>query len=313
MEVVLTGSGLALLWRLVRNRSGRRHPRQLRKHRQGPAARPTHDNRRSSDVKNKKDIRLQQALAPDEAALVAQTQRSCEDLGDDVDRPEVEKKASSWRHESRKWVFITAAATAATAAAAVAGAATAAASRASSTKTAHKHDERNTNAKTTKKKIVQQAESAARAFRADDRVRIDIHCSRGGVVAFDASVTVPRVVDVDADAGVRVANAWSTVRRASLGQLRPKVDLRDIMWQKVNHIRHDHTFNSSTSGSDDQTNDVGETARRITGTDDVDASAVIEQESRWRWGWVRGSSRMTVLAGTSTKYVTTTVKPILIM
>lgn len=156
--------------------------------------------------------------------------------------------------------------------------------------------------KTKKKK---QEESAAGAFRADDRVRIDIHRSRGGVVAFDASVMVPRVVDVNADAGVRVANAWSTVRRASLGQLRPKVDLRDIMWQKVNHIRSDHNCNTS-SGSNDETIDVGEIARRLAGTDDVDAAVVIEQEARWRWGWVRGSSRMTVLAGT-TKVTTTTL------
>lgn len=93
-------------------------------------------------MKKRKDINLRQALAPCGAELVSQTQhqvepdRSCED-GVDVDRPEVEKKASPWR-QSRTWVFMAAAATAATAAAAVAAAA---ASRTSSTKTAHEHDE----------------------------------------------------------------------------------------------------------------------------------------------------------------------------
>ena len=54
-----------------------------------------------------------------------------------------------------------------------------------------------------------QKKPTINSTRPDDRVNIDIRRMRGGVVAFDASVTVPCVAADD---------VWSTVRRASLGE-----------------------------------------------------------------------------------------------
>lgn len=53
----------------------------------------------------------------------------------------------------------------------------------------------------------------------------------------------------------------------SLGLLRPGVDLRDVVWQRI------------IEG----------------GCDDTERGAVIEQEARWRLGFMRGKSHMTML------------------
>lgn len=53
----------------------------------------------------------------------------------------------------------------------------------------------------------------------------------------------------------------------SMGLLKPGVELRDVIWQRI------------IEG----------------GYDDAEHGAVIEQEARWRWGLMRGKSHMTML------------------
>ena len=95
-------------------------------------------------------------------------------------------------------------------------------------------------------------------------VRCEVRRAPGGVVLFDASATLPGPRSHAADAA-----AWSAVRRASLGRLRPRADLRDVLASRV--------LRESPPGA-------------------ADPTALVEQRARWRCGWFRGVSRMTVQA-----------------
>lgn len=95
-------------------------------------------------------------------------------------------------------------------------------------------------------------------------VRCEVRRAPGGVVLFDASATLPGPRSHAADAA-----AWSAVRRASLGRLRPRADLRDVLASRV---------------------------LRESPPDAADPTALVEQRARWRCGWFRGVSRMTVQA-----------------
>ena len=127
-------------------------------------------------------------------------------------RPEMKEAAPQPQRRSLSWLASTAAAAVVTAAA-VAVAVTTASPSPTGTVTAERQHERRDDetqggrASATKRK--KKKKNAARSSsRDDERVRVDIHRARGGVVAFDASVTVPRSAD----------DVWSTVRRASLGK-----------------------------------------------------------------------------------------------
>ena len=96
------------------------------------------------------------------------------------------------------------------------------------------------------------------------RVKVHVRSAPGGVVLFDASATLPGPRSRAADAA-----AWSAVRRASLGRLRPRADLRDVLASRV---------------------------LRESPADAGHPSALVEQRARWRCGWFGGVSRMTVRA-----------------
>ena len=97
-------------------------------------------------------------------------------------------------------------------------------------------------------------------------VRCEVRRAPGGVVLFDASATLPGPRSHASDAA-----AWSAVRRASLGRLRPRADLRDVLASRV--LRESPP-----------------------GPGAADPTALVEQRARWRCGWFRGVSRMTVRA-----------------
>ena len=68
--------------------------------------------------------------------------------------------------------------------------------------------------------------------------------------------------------------------------------MRDVVWQKVHQPPRDDDSNVCGVSCGDSCGGGGNSG--AAGDNHVDNVRVIEQEARWRWGWVRGSSRMTV-------------------